>query len=220
MTKICTKEQAKQQLIDAAKSLHRLGYLAACDGNLSFRLSDQEILITPSGVPKHKLTGDDFAVINLDGQIIHGRPSSERSLHLEVYRNCPKARSVIHSHPPCAIAWSLVNPDQAALPIDALGEVILACGGIPQAEFAIPGSADLANSIKPFLPNYRVMILSRHGALSWGEDIDEAYRGTERLEHAARVLKEAACFGKVVPMSSSQVKELKKLRLEIGDIVL
>src|SRR5437870_4330111 len=119
-------EALKKQIIAVAQALHNKNMLAAADGNISYRISDDEILITPAGKPKALVTPDDIAVINLKDEILAGTPSSERLMHLAVYKNCPKARCVIHAHPATAIAWSIARPDLTELPAGCLSELILA----------------------------------------------------------------------------------------------
>ena len=79
----------KQAIIQAAQQLYNKNLLAACDGNISYRMSDDLILITPKGRPKNALTQDDFAIIDINNRIITGEPSSERLMHLKVYQHCP-----------------------------------------------------------------------------------------------------------------------------------
>lgn len=130
--------------------------LAAADGNISVKVSDDCILITPSGISKAYMGIDDIAVITIDNQIISGNPSSERLMHLEVYKKCSdeksdqklKAQVVIHAHPPTAIAWSIAKPELKKLPSDCLSEVILATGDIPFVPYARPGSIEMGKSIK------------------------------------------------------------------------
>src|SRR3989344_5194083 len=117
-------DDIKQNLIQAAKQLHQKNYLAACAGNLSYKTSDNHILITPKGKPKAQLTIDDFATMTHDGRILTGEPSSERSMHLCIYQHCPKAKCVIHAHPPTAIAWTIAHPELTELPNECLSEMI------------------------------------------------------------------------------------------------
>src|SRR5581483_2454180 len=114
-----------------------------------------------------------------------------RLMHLEVYRSCPKAKAVVHAHPPTAIAWTIAHPEMKMLPSDCMSELILAVGDLPVVPYARPGTLNMGEVLRPYLPGSRVMILARHGALSWGEDLDEAYNGMERLEHTALILKSA-----------------------------
>ena len=90
-------EALKKQMIAVAQALHNKNMLAAADGNISYRISDDEILITPTGKPKALITPNDIAIINLNNDIIDGAQSSERLMHLTVYEKCPKARCVIQS---------------------------------------------------------------------------------------------------------------------------
>ena len=175
-------------MIQVARALHAKNMLAAADGNISYRLNSKEILITPAGKPKAHLQPDEMAIITLDNQIVKGNPSSERLMHLSVYQQCPKARCVIHAHPPRAIAWTIARPKSTELPGECFSELILSLGRIPIAPFARPGTEVMGEVLKPFLPECRVIVLARHGALTWGEDLQEALNGMERLEHSAEIL--------------------------------
>lgn len=210
----------KQQIVRYCEMLHKKNMLAAADGNVSYRISDQEILITPSGVPKAFITEDDIAVVTIDNKIISGKPSSERLMHLEVYQRSPKAKAVVHAHPPSAIAWSVAYPEYQELPSECLSEVILAAGKIPIVPYARPGTLDMGTNLHPFLPEYRAMILSRHGALCWGEDLQEAYCGMERVEHSADILMRAKSLGQLTNLPSAEVEKLRELRKQLGERLL
>lgn len=205
-----------EKMILVANVLHQKNMLAAADGNISYRISDQEILITPSGVSKAFLKSKDIAVLNLEGKIIHGNPSSEKEMHLTIYRKCPNARAVVHAHPPTAIAWSVANPELKELPSKCLSEVILACGSIPFAPYARPGTPQMGEVLLSFLPKHRALILSRHGAVTWGEDLDEALRGMERIEHSAMILATAKNLGGLSELSTDEIEYLYSLREKIG----
>ncbi len=209
-----------EKIAEIAKSLHSKNMLAAADGNISFKISDDEILITPSGVSKASITENQIAVINLKGETLKGKPSSEVKMHLKVYNSCKKARAVIHAHPPVATAWSIAKPELKELPSGCISELILACGSIPIVPFAIPGTQEMGTNLSPYLPESRVMILARHGALCWGESLEEAHRGMERLEHAAMVLQNAVTLGGLTELPSDKIEKLKLMRNELGDVVL
>lgn len=213
-------DEIKRALLASAKQLYQKNYLAACDGNLSYRLNDNEILITAKGKPKATLTLEDFALINLEGQAISGDPSSERLMHINVYRNCQKAKCVIHAHPPTAIAWTIASPQLKELPNECMSELIIAGGHIPIAPYALPGSAEMASVMTSLLPNHRMIILSRHGALTWGESIEEATNAMERLEHSAEILMRAKQIGGLTTLSQDQVVALYKIREELGDKII
>jgi L-fuculose-phosphate aldolase len=212
--------EVREQIIKAAERLYARNMLAAADGNISYRFSDHRILITPSGVSKAFLHADQMAVIDLDGRVLEGQPSGERDMHLAIYRECPKARAVVHAHPVHAIAWSLAKPELSELPNEHLGEVILGAGRIPFVPYARPGTVDMGTQLKPFLPHCRALILSRHGAVCWGEDIHEAMNGMERVEHSAQILFLAEQLGGATKLPVDEVQALRDLRAQMGERLL
>lgn len=207
-------------IIEICHNLHERNLLAAGDGNISHKISDDRIAITPRGKNKHFIHEKDLAIVTLDNRVITGEPSSERKMHLEIYRQCPKAVSVVHAHPPHAIAWTVAKPTLTELPSHALPELILATGKIPIVPYARPSTEEMGLVLHPFLPHHRVMILARHGAVSWGETLIEAYNGMERVEHAAQILFYAQQLGRIAPMTDEELRSLKAMRRDIGDKIL
>lgn len=213
-------DQLVEHILLACRRLHGRNMLAGADGNVSVRVSNSEILITPTGIAKAFMPADQMAVINLEGEVLSGRPSSERWMHLQIYRQCPAAMAIVHAHPPTAIAWSVARPDLPELPCDSLSEVILATGGIPFVPYARPGTESMARALEPYLPQYRAMILRAHGALTWGCDLDEACRGMERIEHSSQILAAAMQLGGLHPLPTEEIAYLRALRETIGDFLL
>ena len=132
----------------------------------------------------------------------------------------PEVQAVVHAHPPTAIAWTVAKPQLTKLPSDCLSEVILATGDIPFVPYARPGTEDMGKVLLPFLPKHQAMILRNHGALTWGVDLDEAYRGMERIEHSAQILAAAERLGGLVPLPKTEIEYLYELRKKIGDVLL
>lgn len=213
-------QRVAQQIVEICERLHNRNMLAAADGNISVRISDDEILITPSGIAKAFMQAEQMAIINLNGDILDGKPSTERLMHLEVYRSCPKAKAIVHAHPPTAIAWSIAHPTLKKLPSECLSEVILATGDIPFVPYARPGTEAMGQVLKAFLPQSRAMILRAHGALAWGEDLDEAYRGMERIEHSSQILATAKQLGGLNALPADEIAYLYELRKQIGERLL
>ena len=209
-----------KKMVEICQRLHAKNMLAAADGNVSVRISNEEILITPSQRHKGFLQASDLATITLEDRVVSGTPSSERAMHLAVYRKVPHAKCIVHAHPPVAIAWSVARPELEELPSDALSEVILAAGRIPIIPYARPGTKQMGAALESFLPQCRIFILARHGALTWGESLEEAYWGMERLEHSATILKAAVELGGVHKLPPEEVQHLRKLRHELGEKIL
>ena len=210
----------KRHILEIARRLHQKNMLAAADGNISFRVNDNEIWITPSGVSKAFITESDLACINLQGEILLGQPSGERLMHLQIFKTCAKAKAIVHAHPVTAIAWSVAKPELEELPADGLSEVILACGRIPFVPYARPGTSQMGEVLQSFLPEHRALILRRHGAVTWGESLEEAYRGMERIEHSAQILMSAQMLGGLSSLPSEELSYLKELRKKLGPQLL
>lgn len=215
-----SSEALLQSVVDACRRLHGQGLLAAADGNLSVRLPDGRIAITPRGVPKAEVHLQDFAYLTTEGVVLQGQPSSERLMHLAIYRAVPEAKAVVHAHPITAIAWSLARPEWKELPSDALPEVILAAGRIPIVPMATPGTEEMGTQLLPFLPDHRLMILARHGGLAWGESVIEAAGAMERLEQVAKILLAAEQLGGAVPLPERDLAALRKLRRSLGPNII
>lgn len=211
-----SESAALEGLCDAARRLHARNLLAGADGNLSYRMADGRIAITPSGVAKARLVPADMAYLATDGTVLTGRPSTERLMHLAIYRACPEARCVVHAHPPTAIAWTVARPDLPELPSEGLPELILAAGRVPVVPYARPGTEAMGQALEPFLPASRLLLLARHGAVCWGEDLEEACMGLERLEHVAQILKAAVELGGIRAMDPAEVEALRAARARSG----
>jgi len=211
-----TEREILESLCEACRRLHERNLLAAGDGNLSARLPDGRIAMTPSGVAKAWIRPRDFAFLSLEGGILKGNPSSERLMHLAIYESCPEAKVIVHAHPPTAIAWTVARPELKEMPCEALPEIILGAGAIPIVPYARPGTADLGEALKPFLPIHRLLVMARHGAVCWGEDAAEAAGGIERLEHVAQILKSAVELGGLAPLPEAELAALREIRAGIG----
>jgi L-fuculose-phosphate aldolase len=207
-----SERAARETIVEIGRRLHQRGWLASADGNISLRLSSENILITPTGTHKGYLTADDICRITVDNRVLEGKPSGERLMHLAVYKNAPKAVAVVHAHPPVATAWTIARPELTELPGECLSEVILAAGRIPFVPYAQPGTAQMGEHLIPFLPDCRLMVLARHGALAWGESLAEAYNGMERLEHASLTLAHAQSIGRLTRLPEDEVARLREMR--------
>ena len=205
-----------QKILEICQKLYARNMLAAADGNVSYLCDNENIIITPTGRAKAFIGEDELATIDKTGKVLKGNPSGEYLMHLKIYERCPTARAVVHAHPPTAIAWTIAYPDLVELPGKCLPEVILAVGKIPIVSYARPGTKNMGTVLENFLPDNKVMILPRHGALSWGEGLDEAYWGMERIEHCAEILKSAKELGGLSDLEAREVKALMEMREKMG----
>ena len=99
-------ESVREEICGVCRLLYERGYVVSNDGNVSVRVEDGKILITPSGVGKGRMTPDMLVLCDLEGVILEGDrpPSSESKMHLMIYRERPDVRAVVHAHPPFSTA--------------------------------------------------------------------------------------------------------------------
>jgi L-fuculose-phosphate aldolase len=204
-----TSQQIKEEIVRICGMLHRKNYLAATDGNVSVRLGDR-LLTTPSGVHKGYMAADQVITVDLAGNVLEGegRPTSEIRMHLLAYELRPDVAAVVHAHLPYATACTLAG---ISLLEPILPEVVITLGGIPTTPYATPGTEEVPEAIREFIQGFDALLLSRHGAMTVGRDVMDAYNKMEKLEHTARVVLAARLQGPVPPLPPAEVEKLRRL---------
>ncbi|MBQ9852477.1 MAG: class II aldolase/adducin family protein [Ruminiclostridium sp.] len=206
-----TDAQAKAQIIEAGLKIYQRGLVAANDGNLSVRVGDNALWVTPTGVSKGAMTEEMLVKVDLEGALLEGtrKPSSETRMHLRIYKENPDVRAVIHAHPPAATAFAC-----AGIPLDRpiIQEAVVFLGTVPVAPFALPGSQAVADSVAPYCRDYRALLLEYHGAVCWGETMEQAHYRMECLEQLAQVTLHLKTLGCDRVITEAQVKALEGLR--------
>jgi L-fuculose-phosphate aldolase len=205
----------KKEIIEIGKRIYNRGYIASNDGNISVRLDDNQVLITPTGISKGFMSVDDLIIIDLDGKLINGKKkqSSESNMHLQIYKDRPDVKSVCHAHPPYATGFAV-----AGIPLDKmiLPEVIITLGTVPIIEYGTTGTEELYSKISKYIKDYDAFLLANHGALTVGNSLLNAYHKMETLEHAAKIQFIAQQLGKVKILTKKQTDQLIGLREKFG----
>ena len=205
------EEQARADIVEVGRRLWERGYVASNDGNISVRLDEHRLMTTPKSVSKGFMTPDMMVITDLDGKKISGErdPSSELKMHLEVYRNRPDARAVVHAHPPTATGFAV-----AGIPLDraVLAEVITTLGSIPIAEYATPSTEELPAAVRKYVKAHDGLLLANHGALALAGDVMSAYYRMETIEHFAKISLVARTLGRENMLSRDEVERLQGLR--------
>ncbi len=207
--------RCREELIRVCRKLAKRGLIAAADGNVSCRLGPERLLITPSGVPKGELHPLDLLVTDLEGRVLLGRAkaSSEIRMHLLAYDKRPDVQAVVHAHPPLLTAFTLAEVPFRA---DVLPEVWLTIGAVPTAPYATPSTTEVPRSIEPLIVGHQAILLERHGSLTLGATLDQAYLRLEKLEHAAHTLLYSHLLrqGMPSPLPSNALAKLGQLLAE------
>jgi L-fuculose-phosphate aldolase len=207
------EKEIREQIAAYGGLLYAQGLVSGASGNLSARLDADHILITPSGCHKGMLAPGDLLLYNLNTSQTTGetqrKPSSEIRMHTFVYQHRPDVRAVIHAHPPYAVALSVAG---ISLETVVLPEVILTMGAIVDCGYATPTTENVVHAMKePVRTGHNALILARHGSVTLGNTMQEAFCRLEIVEHVAKVTAVARSMGEVSPLPQKEIDELKQL---------
>ncbi len=210
------RDEAKALICEIGRRMYLREYVASNDGNISLKVSPDEVLCTPTGVSKGYMTPQMICSLDMEGNLREGthKPSSEMKMHLRVYREKPLINAVVHAHPPIATAFSV-----AGIPLEdpILAEFVVMLGRVDVAPYATPGTEEVPDSIAPYLRESNALLLANHGALTWGSNLEEAYHRLESLEHYAKILLYTShIIGKQNPLDKDQVLRLIDIRERMG----
>lgn len=193
-----TESDLRLAVVECGRICYERHLMTSNDGNISARMENGHILLTPSGLSKGRLNMDDLLIVDLDGNIISSRPdrkpSSETPMHLEVYKHRQDVCAVIHAHPVFATTLTIADIE---FPLDVLPEVLLTLNNVPTTEYATPSSHEDAEAIRPFIKDHNAMLLRQHGSLTYGKNLEEALIHLERIEQVAEIYWRAKMLGEV-----------------------
>lgn len=199
--------QIRREIVEYARRTYERRLVAATDGNLSHRLGRDRVLVTPSGSCLGELKPEDLVCVSSDGRALSGdlKPTSELPMHLAVYATRADVNAIVHAHPPITNAFSYAGRE---LDVCVIPEMVVSLGRVPTTEYATPSSEENARVVTRMIREHDALILQRHGSLTVGPTMRDAYFKTEKLEHAAEVLLAARQLGKVIPLNADEVQRL------------
>jgi L-fuculose-phosphate aldolase len=175
-------------------------------GNISCRVPGEEkILVTPSNVPYEEIKPEDILVVDFEGVVVEGtrNPSFETPCHLTVYKNRENVGAVVHSHSPFALSVSVAGK---AVPV-FLDEIFSYIGGeLEVSPYALPGSDELAENMIKHLKDKGAVLLSNHGAVCCGKNLEEAFETAEVIEKICKMFIFASVLGNVKSLPDDSVE--------------
>lgn len=211
------EHELRRDIVLICRRLSERGFIAATDGNVSARVAGPagqgRILITPAGLHKGFIREDDLVLCDMAGRLIRGRrrPSSEMLMHLKAYELRADVGAVVHAHPPLATAFTIAKVSLARC---VLPEVVVTMGTIPTTAYATPSTAEGPEVIKDLIGDHDALVLDRHGTLTVGADVFEAYGKLEKIEHTAKATLTARLLGNLTLLSESELERLAQLNPE------
>lgn len=196
---------AREAVVNMGKELIERKLVAGSWGNISVKLADGVYAVTPSGRGYANQKPEDIVIINdacetLDGNLT---PSSESKLHTAIYNACPEAQAIIHTHSIYASALAAMRKPVPAI----IEDIVQIIGGrVNCAEYALPGTQELADNAVKAMNGRKGVLLANHGAVCWGKSLDDALIVAEILEKAAQIAIICQSCGGAVELSSEDAE--------------
>ena len=214
--------ELRELVCRVGRLMYSQGYVDGTGGNISARLDDDRILVSPSGLATGFLEREQLIIVNLAGERVDEptaanadlRPTSESAMHLECYRRRDDVMGVVHAHPPTAIALTLVGFDfqQCLIP-----EMVVLLGFPPTAPYSTPSGEENRDAIANLIREHDVILLSNHGSLTVAKSLWDAYLLLESLEHNAGIIHRALQLsGELKSIPVDKIEQLVQYREQFG----
>ena len=187
-------KRIKQEIIEGGLRLVKEGLVARTWGNISIRVDETHMLITPSGRNYEDLTPDDIVLVNYHTSKHEGdiKPSSEKELHCEIYRTRKNIHAVIHTHQMNASTVAAAHREVPPI-LDDMTQIIGPT--VRVADYALPSTKKITKKTVKALKGRNAALMANHGAVCIGRDLEEAFVVCQVLEKACKAFIEAEFLG-------------------------
>ena len=198
----------KQVVLDTAKEMYRKGLVEGTSGNVSARMPDGNVCVTPSSVPYETMVLDDLVIVDLDANVLDGHrmPTSEKDLHLACYRAFDEVGGVIHSHP---VHGSMFACARQPIPAAIEEFVVFVGGDVPVCDYTLTGTADLGKEAVRNLEQSSAALLASHGMITIGPTPTEALHVALVVERTAQIVHGARLLGGEHPLPDMTNKNFR-----------
>ncbi|HVR37716.1 MAG TPA: class II aldolase/adducin family protein [Thermoanaerobaculia bacterium] len=194
-----------------ARKMWQSGLVVGSAGNVSRRVGEQLIGITPSSVPYESLTEDQIVLVDLaSGQPVDASqvPSYELPMHLVIYRSIPYAHAIMHTHSPYVTTLSVLR---RPLP-PVIDEMVIYFGGtVAVADYAFTGTDLLGTNVVRALGDHNGAILANHGNVCIGRDLAHALLVALTMESTAQAYVQALQAGEPVALPQGSVAAARRM---------
>jgi len=205
-----TEETAREKIRNFGRKMLQNGLTRGTGGNISYRLSEEKVLITPTGVPYPEMRPSDICKVNYEGELIAPRersPSSETPMHLHVYKNKGEVNAIMHTHSP--YASTLATAGKSIPPI--YYQIALVGEEVPLADYETYGTLELGESAVEALGNNKGVLLERHGVLAVERDLEKVFEVASVIEELARIYYQNLAADTVPPrLDREEIRRLQE----------
>jgi L-fuculose-phosphate aldolase len=209
-------EALRTEILRVGRKLWERQYVDGNGGNISVRLGTKYVLCTPTMLSKGDLQPADICLSDLEGNILAGDRSrtSELLLHLEIYKANPKARAVLHCHPPYATAFAITGtvPPNGLIP-----EYEIFIGPAAVSPYETPGTQAFAETVLPFVQDHNTILLANHGVVCWSDTVTHAEWLAEIIDNYCKTYLIALQIGKPLTfIPEDKIQEILALKRRLG----
>jgi L-fuculose-phosphate aldolase len=209
-------EAVKKEICAVGKKLWLRQFVDGNGGNISYRIGPNEVLCTPTLLSKYDLTPEDICLVDLEANQVAGSKArtSEIRLHLEIYKEVPEAKAVVHCHPPHATAYAITGsvPPNLVIP-----EFEVFVGKVAISPYETPGTTKFAQTVIPFVRDHNTVLLGNHGIVCWADTVMHAEWYAEVLETYCWTLTIASQLGApITKMTEQQGSDLLAIKKTLG----
>lgn len=199
-----------KKIIEYGKLCGEKNYTPGYSGNISARYKDG-MLITTSGSSNGYLSENDIVYTNFEGKSLEEgkKPSSEKFLHIEIYKQRQDINYIIHVHAPYLSSFASAGKDLMA-PI--MAENVFYFGGIPLADYALPSTMELVENTVKYFDKFDAVLMANHGFVVASKTIEDAYMKLELAESYAQVVLNTYLLGGAKYLTQNQAEEILALR--------
>jgi L-fuculose-phosphate aldolase len=203
-------KKERKEVASFMRRLYRQGLTTTSGGNISIRISDDIIVITPSATDKGRMRWKEVGVMNILGENLTPglKPSIESDMHLSIYKRKKEVAAIIHAHPVFASAFTAMK---YSINTSLTAEAKAILGDPLPVPYALMGTADLAKLTADSIEHSDILLLENHGVLTSGSNLLQAFDKIEVLENAAKMTVIVEMTNKKNPLSKSRILEIEKL---------
>lgn len=203
-------DNLKKEIIEYGKLAGVKNFTPGYSGNFSARYGDK-ILITTSGSSNGYLAEDELVLMDFEGKSLEEgkKPSFEKMLHVEFYKQRPDVNYIIHVHPVFLSSFACCK---IALDEPIMAENVFYFGQIPLAEYGLPGSMDLVEKTAKYFKDYDAILMANHGFVVGDKTIKDAFLKLELAESYAQIVFNTKIMGGAVLFKQEQVDEINSLK--------
>jgi L-fuculose-phosphate aldolase len=199
-------DEIKVQLLQTAKDMISNGLVEGTAGNLSARLPDGNVVLTPSSLPYETMTLEDLVVTDIDGNVVDGTrsPTTEKDLHLSCLRKHDDIHAVMHCHAMFATMFAVTHQPIPCV----IEEVDVYLGGdVPVANYQVTGSKELGDEVSEWVGERAAVLMANHGLLTVGKDPADCLKLAQLVERTAQIVWGSKLLGPLVPLPDATVKK-------------